>query len=88
MPPKRSDNTEAINLKIPKAWIDLADKLARDGAAPVQVSRTAMLRAALGFGLEGISKGFANQGVQKMKAVKKKRARRRRVSEPIRQTGS
>lgn len=82
MPPKRSNNTEAVNLKIPKEWIELADKLARDGAAPVQVSRTAMLRAALGFGLEGLSKGHGKQAVQKARPKKKPRQRRERVATP------
>ncbi len=50
MPRERSDNTEPVNMKIPKAWIKRADRLAAE-AEPAH-TRTAILRAALGHGLE------------------------------------
>ena len=52
MPRERSDNSVAINMKIPPAWIVLADKLValEDGLA--EATRTAIFRAALGRGLE------------------------------------
>ena len=50
------DNTEAFTLKIPKPWIDTADMLVKTGALPGDVTRTAMLRAALGYGLEALTR--------------------------------
>jgi hypothetical protein len=50
MPRERSDNTEAVNMRIPLGWIKKADKLA--AAAEPAHTRTAILRAALGQGLE------------------------------------
>lgn len=50
MPRERSDNTEAVNMKIPKAWVKRADKLA--AASEPAHTRTAILRAAVGLGLE------------------------------------
>jgi hypothetical protein len=56
VPKTPSENTEAINMKIPPAWIKMADDLRKSGAMPVAFTRTAMLRAALGYGLEALSR--------------------------------
>ncbi len=51
-----SDNDTPIGFKIPQDWLDRADKLAvalsRPGLTPV--TRTEVLRAALGQGLDGL----------------------------------
>ena len=50
MPKEKSENTEAINLKVPLIWIEMADELAA-ASEPVRATRTAILRVALGRGL-------------------------------------
>jgi len=52
MPREKSDNVVAINMKIPKAWIEMADKYAAEVTGPARATRTDILRAALGRGLE------------------------------------
>lgn len=76
MPKAPSDNTEAVNLKIPEAWIVMADALRKASAfQPVPVTRTAMLRIALGFGLEALTKES-----NKHQARQVRRSRRERRS--------
>lgn len=60
MPRERSDNTEAVNMKIPKAWIEMARKLAT--ASKPAHTRTAILRAALGQGLEAMTAQLLKDG--------------------------
>ena len=76
MPRQRSDNTEAVNLKIPLAWIEMADALAKTGDMPAEVSRTGVLRAALGFGLQALAREHAKRIARhaKRKVAKRKRA--------------
>lgn len=50
MPKERSENTEAINLKVPLLWVQMAEELAAV-SEPVRATRTAILRVALGQGL-------------------------------------
>ena len=52
MPRAKSENTVAVNLKIPPEWIEMADKLASASEPPH--TRTAILRVALGQGLEAM----------------------------------
>lgn len=78
MPRQRSDNTEAVNLKIPLSWIEAADVLAKTGAMPADVSRTGVLRAALGFGLQALKREN-----DKRVARKSRRKKRRRVSRSV-----
>lgn len=49
--------TQSINFRIPKAWIGKVDVLRKSRLVPVEVSRTAMFRFALGHGLETLMKG-------------------------------
>ena len=74
MPRERSNNSVAINMKIPPTWIALADKLVamEDGLA--EPTRTAVLRAALGCGLETL---------MKKRLAKKKRSKRRASRVPV-----
>lgn len=64
MPRERSENTEAINLKIPKKWIAMAKKLAAANR-PVKATRTAILRVALGQGLEAMHAQLLKDGKKK-----------------------
>jgi hypothetical protein len=64
MPRERSDNTEAVNMKIPKAWIEAADKLAA-ASDPVKATRTAILRVALGQGLDAMAKDLERRRERK-----------------------
>ena len=78
MPKAPSDNTEAVNLKIPPSWIAMADALRKASALPVPVTRTAMLRAALGYGLEALTKeNGKHQARQERRAKRAKKARDR-----------
>ena len=71
MPKAPSDNTEPINMKIPPSWIKMADDLCKRGAMPVPLTRTAMLRMALGYGLEALTRDN-----DKHRARQERRARR------------
>jgi hypothetical protein len=64
MPRKTSENTEALNVRIPPSWNKRAEKLA--AAAEPAHTRTAILRAAIGYGLDVME--------QKQKHGKKKAA--------------
>ena len=58
MPRKPSDNTVAVSLRIPPEWNELADALAeRESGTVARVTRTEMLRHALGVGLQKLKKG-------------------------------
>jgi hypothetical protein len=56
MPRESSDNTAAINMKVPPAWIERADKLAAAEKGLGRLTRTDVLRAALERGLEVLEK--------------------------------
>lgn len=71
MPKTPSENTEPINMKIPPSWIKMADDLCRNGAMLVPLTRTAMLRTALGYGLEALTREN-----DKHRARQERRARR------------
>ena len=74
MPKSPSENTEAVNLKIPPAWIEMADALRKASAfQPVPVTRTAMLRAALGYGLEALTKESGKHQARQARRSRKKR---------------
>ena len=59
-------------MKIPRSWLEVADNLAKSGVLPNEVTRTEMLRAALGFGLEAL-----------MRENDKRRARELRRSDRV-----
>jgi hypothetical protein len=85
MPRKASGNDVPVTIKMPRAWVDLADRLvevaieaadaARDMRAAARPTRTDLFRFALWDGLERLSKDFEKQlsGGQR-KARKSKRA--------------
>jgi hypothetical protein len=58
MPRKASGNTEAVTIKMPRAWLDdagqIADRETRASIFGVKTTRTDVLRAALERGLEVI----------------------------------
>ena len=56
MPRESSDNDLAINMKNPKAWGALADEIAAAEKGLVRPTRTDIMRAALGQGLESLAK--------------------------------
>ncbi len=53
---KSSENTAAINLKVPPAWVEMADEIAAAESGLVRPTRTDIMRAALGQGLEALAK--------------------------------
>lgn len=52
-----SEATRSINFRVPKSWVAKVDALRKSSLVPVEVSRTAMFRFALGHGLEMLMKG-------------------------------
>ena len=74
MPRVLSANTESINLKIPPAWLDKADALYRGGIFPAIDTRSAMLRAALGYGLDMLLRESEKHKARQLRA---RRSRRR-----------
>jgi hypothetical protein len=51
-----SPSLEAVTLKVPRSWLDVADSLSKSGVLPNEVTRIEMLRVALGYGLEALMK--------------------------------
>jgi hypothetical protein len=81
MPRPQSENTTQVAYKIPDAWVDRADALAaalsRPGFAPV--TRTDILRNALGRGLAALEEERPQARVAKLeepRASKQTRAKR------------
>jgi len=72
MPRVPSENTEAINMKIPPSWFEKADRLRQVGILPAVVTRTEMFREALGFGLDVLLKeGNKHRARQRRRGKKK-----------------
>ena len=73
MPRAPSDNTEAINMKIPPAWIEKADALRRGGAVipGASITRTAMFRVALGYGLDALLRERSKHAARQRRRVRK-----------------
>lgn len=66
-------------MKIPKAWIEMADKFAAANG-PVKATRTAILRVALGEGLDAMSRRYKSYRVDKLEydRVKRKHGKSKR----------
>jgi hypothetical protein len=57
-----SEATRSINFRVPKSWVGKVDALRKSSLVPVEVSRTAMFRFALGHGLEMLMTGKIMKG--------------------------
>lgn len=64
MPPKEaSDRTEQVTFKVIPEWIERAEKIAKSLSAPpaiTETTKTEVLRAALGRGLDVIEEEIRN----------------------------
>ena len=77
MPRTRSDNDHQIVFKVPSAWLETADEIARERSqGGFTTTRTEVFRAALKTGLERLELEAAAEGVVRS-AAKKSRARSR-----------
>ncbi len=70
MPRRPSENVSQVALKIPTEWLERFDALADriDVTAGLTATRTGMIRAAIGLGLEEL------EGLEKARRPQKRRA--------------
>jgi hypothetical protein len=70
-PPPPEPETQ-VAIRIPDAWIEQADELARkQSLAGLRVSRTEILRVAMGYGLHDLTHGVSSLFKQPLTAKRK-----------------